>query len=401
MIISSLILPGLILFSLFLSTLVCSGWIVKLAPKLGLVKEPTSRCSHIQPTPRGGGIAFVLTYLTAIGLLYGNELISGGPITALFCGGLVIAAIGFWDDLRQLSVKIRLGLQLCIITASVFVLSPLPSVELWGFTLDASWVLGPIAVLGMMWWLNLFNFMDGIDGLATSEAISVLVMANVLIAFQTPTLFANYSIEQALMALLMVSLLGFIGANWAPAKIFMGDVGSTFLGYMLGILALATLTTGSLNLWVWLVLPGVFWVDATLTLMRRMQRGDQWYLGHQSHAYQRVSRLLEGLEESNSISVRHKAHRKVTFSVLAINVCWLFPWAACSLSFPDWGLLFVGAAWTPLVLLAAYCGAGMPGEIERRFNLQEEIVLFEPQKVKVKRAQQEIPSEVTINRDAA
>jgi len=176
------------------------------------------------------------------------------------------------------------------------------------------------------------------------------------------------------MVLLAVSILGFIGVNWPPAKIFMGDAGSTFLGYMSGMLALMTLVTGALNLWVWLILPGVFWVDATSTLLRRMIRGDRWYQGHQSHAYQRVSRFLEGPESQNHR--RQKAHRTVTLSILAINVCWLFPLATSALVWPEWGTLFVAIAWMPLLVLAAYCGAGKPGNIELSGKKQAKRVKF-------------------------
>jgi len=362
MMIGGLMLPGLILLSVFVASLVCTGLIVKLAPRLGLVKEPTGRCSHVAPTPRGGGVAFVITCLSTIGLLFWKDLISGSSISTIFCGGFLIAVIGFWDDLRHLPVRYRLCAQFLIISVSVYAISPLPTVELGGFKLDAPWMLWAIATFGMVWWLNLFNFMDGIDGLAATEAISVLVMASILLCFQIPSVYADYSVEQALLLLLSVSLLGFMGANWAPAKIFMGDVGSTFLGYMLGMLALMTMVAGSLNLWTWLILPGVFWVDATLTLLRRMIRGDRWYQAHQSHAYQRVSRLLSGSE--GQINLRHKAHRTVTLSVLALNVCWLFPFAACSLIWPESGILFVAIAWMPLILLAVYCGAGKPGNIE-------------------------------------
>lgn len=371
MIIGSLILPGFILLTVFVTSLLCTGLIVKLAPRLGLVKAPTSRCSHIIPTPRGGGIAFVITCLSAIGLLYWNELISGGSISVLFVGGFLIAAIGFRDDLYPISVKNRLCAQLVIIAASVYALSPLPAAELWGFKLETSWMLWAIATLGMIWWLNLFNFMDGIDGLAATEAISVLVAASILISFQNSSVD---SIEQAVMVLLAVSLLGFVRVNWPPAKIFMGDAGSTFLGYMSGMLALMTLVTGALNLWVWLILPGVFWVDATSTLLRRMIRGDRWYQGHQSHAYQRGSRFLEGSDSQNHR--RQKAHRTVTLSILAINVCWLFPLATSALIWPEWGILFVAIAWVPLLVLAAYCGAGKPGNIELSGKKQAKPVEF-------------------------
>lgn len=409
MIIGSLILPGLILFSLFVATLVCTGICVKLSPTLGLLKEPTNRCAHTKPTPSGGGITFVITCLASISMLYWNELLSGGPVTTIVCGGLFIAAIGFWDDIRQLSVKTRLCLQLLIIVTSVAVLSPLPALNLWGFPLESTWLLGAIAVLGMMWWLNLFNFMDGIDGLATTEAISILGMASVLICFQNSSLITDYSIEQASMMLLAVALLGFLGANWAPAKIFMGDVGSTFLGYMLGMLALMTLSAGTLNLWVWFILPGVFWIDATMTLMRRIISRDCWYQGHQTHAYQRISRYLEGTEIQHTL--RYQSHHKVTASILAINVCWLFPWAASALIWPAWGMLFMAASWTPLVLLAAFCGAGKPGEIEwhsetsvktRPFETaQVETISFEANKAEATHPQEKFPVELGIKCDAA
>ncbi len=361
--IDSLILPGFLLLSIFVTSLVCTGLIVKLAPRLGLVKAPTSRCSHVAPTPRGGGLAIVVTCLSAICLLFWDELVSGSSLSMIFCGGCCIAAIGLWDDLYHLSVRYRLCAQVLIISVSVYAISPLPAVDLWGFTLDTTWVLWAIATIAMVWWLNLFNFMDGIDGMAVTEAISILVMASILICFKIPFLNAGYSLEQALMMILAVSLLGFMGANWAPAKIFMGDVGSTFLGYMLGVLALMTIVAGSLNLWAWLILPAVFWVDATSTLLRRMIGGERWYQAHRSHAYQRVSRLLAGSGERDHL--RHQAHRKVSLSVLAMNVCWLFPLAACSLIWSEWGILFVVIAWLPLVVLAAFCGAGKPGEIER------------------------------------
>ena len=163
------------------------------------------------------------------------------------------------------------------------------------------------------------------------------------------------------MLILTASLAGFILVNWAPAKIFMGDVGSTFLGYTLGMLAATTVYSGALNLWVWLILPGVFWVDATFTLLRRMLRGDRWYQAHQSHAYQRVSRYLVEPEGKNL--TRKAAHRRVTLIALALNVCWLLPLATMALFWPAWGLPLVMIAWAPLVALATYYGAGKPGNI--------------------------------------
>lgn len=366
MITDSLILLCILFLGVFLVSLFITGLIIKLAPTLGLVRVPTGRCSHISPTPRGGGVSFVVSFLFTVCLLNWLGLIPTDSFLVLFAGGLVVAAIGFCDDLHHLSIKSRLCGQLIVVAASVYAFTPLPSLELFGFKLQASWILWAIATFVLLWWLNLFNFMDGIDGLAVAEAISILVTASILIQLQVVSSHLGNSVEQIFLMVLAITLLGFIGANWAPAKIFMGDVGSTFLGYALGLMALMTIVSGSLNLWVWMILPGVFWVDATFTLLRRMIRRDRWYQAHQSHAYQKVTRLLENSVKYSQFgpNSRQRAHRKVTLGILAINLFWLFPLAECAILWPEWGLLFVAISWIPLVCCVCYFGAGKPGELE-------------------------------------
>ncbi|MCA9007497.1 MAG: glycosyltransferase family 4 protein [Planctomycetaceae bacterium] len=368
MMFDSLMIPGLIAVGVFLVSFICTCVILKLAPQLGLVKSPTSRCSHVMPTPRGGGVSFVISSLIAFSILYFSGELSGTLIPVILCGGTLIAALGFWDDLYNVPVRYRLVAQASIIAASVFALSPLPALELWGWKLDAMLLSWGIATVALIWWLNLFNFMDGIDGIAGGEAASTLVAATLLIFIKTG-LFATT--EQALMLLLTVSLLGFMIFNMPPAKIFMGDAGSTFLGFTLGIVALSSLNSGLLNLWVWLILPAVFWVDATFTLLRRMIRRDCWYQAHQSHAYQRLSRFLEATRGGRK--ARHRAHRKVSLGTLCINVGWLLPLSLIALYWPAWGLLTVAVAWTPLVLLAVSCGAGKPGNIELQQKQSEKL----------------------------
>lgn len=358
MVFDSVITSTVMLIGVTVATLVGALLIIRLAPTLGLVQKPTNRCSHIQPTPRGGGLSFVVISLLATTVCLWNEVSSGSLLTVLLCGGALIAAIGFCDDLYQLSIKKRLGAQILIIAASVYTLLPAPAIELWGIRLQSDVICWGITALALVWWLNLFNFMDGIDGLAGMEATCILTTAGGLMYYQQG---AASSLVLFPMLILTASLAGFILVNWAPAKIFMGDVGSTFLGYTLGMLAATTVYSGALNLWVWLILPGVFWVDATFTLLRRMLRGDRWYQAHQSHAYQRVSRYLVEPEGKNL--TRKAAHRRVTLAALALNVCWLLPLATMALFWPAWGLPLVMLAWAPLVALAAYYGAGKPGNI--------------------------------------
>jgi Fuc2NAc and GlcNAc transferase len=202
-----------------------------------------------------------------------------------------------------------------------------------------------LSLIAVVWLLNLYNFMDGIDGIASMETLFVTVSAVIF-------LLLNNAINVSLwLALLIVGNLGFILWNWPPARIFLGDVGSSFLGFILGGFAIFTENEGYLSIWVWLILLGVFLVDATITVLRRFFSGQRIYLAHRSHAYQNLSR-------------RWDDHRAVTLSVLAIDVFWLFPLAWLVFMYPGWGMLLTFIAFLPLILLAFYLGAGVPGMYE-------------------------------------
>jgi len=144
---------------------------------------------------------------------------------------------------------------------------------------------------------------------------------------------------------LFAGTIGFLFWNWPPAKIFMGDVGSGFVGYSLGILALISIHHGSMTLWSWILLLGVFLVDATVTLLKRVKAGETWHRAHNSHAYQHAAR-------------KYNSHRTVSVSILLINTLWLFPLSWLALNFPQYGALLATLGIVPLVLLAIFFGAG-------------------------------------------
>ena len=187
--------------------------------------------------------------------------------------------------------------------------------------------------------LNLYNFMDGIDGLASVEAICVCLSACLLYWLGG---FNNLIITPLLLA---ASVAGFLFWNFPPARIFMGDAGSGFLGIILGLLSLQATWVSPKLLWVWLILLGVFIVDATVTLLRRLLRGDKVYEAHRSHAYQFASR-------------QYGRHLPVTLAVAAINLLWLLPVAACVVLLRLDGALGLVLAYAPLVLLAVKFHAG-------------------------------------------
>ena len=218
------------------------------------------------------------------------------------------------------------------------------SVRIGGHIVHLGWAGTVLATLGIVWFLNLFNFMDGIDGIAASEAIFVAA-GGALLSPGAAGVAAAGSVFAACCG-------GFLLWNWPPAKIFLGDVGSGYLGYVIAVLALAATHDNPVAGWVWLILGGVFFVDATLTLLRRLRRGERVYQAHRSHAYQHLAR-------------RWGSHLRVTVAVLMVNVGWLLPCAALAAWHPAYAAVVAALAFVPLVALARAGGSGR-GEFPER-----------------------------------
>ncbi|MGI5912554.1 MAG: MraY family glycosyltransferase [Syntrophomonadaceae bacterium] len=292
---------GLILIcGFFFLSYMLTGVTRKLALKNNILDIPNSRSSHIVPTPRGGGLAFVVVFLVGISLLFCLGVFELRVFLVLFGGGCLIAGVGWLDDRQGLSAVVRLCFHFLASIWAVSWLGGVPSLNL-GFTeLDLSRWGSVIAVVGLVWMINLYNFMDGIDGIAGIEAVTVTAVAAILLRSQA----SNVGIPSLLLA---VAVLGFLIWNWPPAKIFMGDIGSGFLGYILAVFALWSENSGAVPLLVWLLLLGVFIVDATVTLFKRMARGEKLYEAHRSHVYQLA--IQAGY-----------SHKQVTLTVLLINI---------------------------------------------------------------------------------
>jgi Fuc2NAc and GlcNAc transferase len=305
----------------------------------GVLDIPNDRSSHTTATPRGGGLAMVLAASAAFIVLAVHGMISRPLAIALLVGGGAVALIGFVDDRRPLPAGLRLAVHIVAATWAVAWLGGLPPIRAGGFVFAAGWIGAVLAVLGVVWSLNLFNFMDGIDGIAASEAAFVTGAATLLF------LPAGTSGATSAAAVFCAAVVGFLPWNWPPARIFMGDVGSGYLGFVIAVLALAATVRDPVAVWVWLILGGVFFVDATVTLVRRTFRGDRLHEAHRSHAYQWVAR-------------RWGRHLPVTVAVLAINLLWLLPAAWLASHHPPWAAWIVLASFLPLVLLAALAGAG-------------------------------------------
>lgn len=327
-------LIGLFIFSWLLT---CS--VRRYALAKNIIDHPNHRSSHIVPTPRGGGLAFVITFLITIPFVTHLGLVTLNDCLALMGGGLFIALLGFYDDHSNLSARWRLCGHFVASIWAMYWMGGMPSIAFLGMTLPTNLVVDMIAVIYLVWLLNLYNFMDGIDGIAGLEAVSVCLSASVIYWLSGH----NSLIE--LPMILAACVGGFLFWNFPPARIFMGDAGSGFLGFVLGILSVQAACVSGVYFWCWLILLGVFIVDATYTLLRRACIGAKIYEAHRSHAYQRAATIF-------------CRHLPVTLLVCMINLFWLCPIAMLvSLGYLDGCVGFL-IAYVPLTIMTIKLKAG-------------------------------------------
>lgn len=304
-----------------------------------LLDIPNARSSHSIPTPRGGGVSIVAVFLTALTGFWWQGHVETADLAAALGAGALVAVIGFMDDHGHIAARWRLlGHFLAALWALIW-LGGLPPLAAFGLSIDLGMIGHVLAAFYLVWVLNLYNFMDGIDGIASVEAVTVCGGMSLIY------LLGGHSELFWGPLLLAAATLGFLIWNFPPARIFMGDAGSGFLGIILGVLSLQAAWVAPQLFWAWLVLLGVFVVDATVTLLRRLLRGDKVYEAHRSHAYQFASRQFG-------------RHLPVTLAVGAINLLWLLPVAAWVALLDGDGPTGVLIAWLPLFLLALKFKAG-------------------------------------------
>ncbi|MFJ4443755.1 glycosyltransferase family 4 protein [Pseudomonas sp. NPDC089422] len=329
----------MLLASVLLLSFVGTAALRRYAIARSVMDIPNQRSSHTVPTPRGGGVAIVVAFLLAMPLAYGLGLVSLQLLIGSLGASGLVAVIGFLDDHGHIAARWRLLGHFTAAAWGLVWLGSAPQLVLFGTTYDLS-VLGYLlAALYLVWMLNLYNFMDGIDGLASLQAITVCVGACLL--------YLGGGLGQLIWApiLLALAVLGFLCWNFPPARIFMGDAGSGFLGLQLALLSLHAMNAAPVLLWGWIILMGCFIVDATFTLVRRLVRGDKVYEAHRSHGYQYASRQFG-------------RHRPVSLAIAAINLFWLLPMAAWVVLGGLDAVLGVLIAYAPLLWLAIRFKAG-------------------------------------------
>ena len=260
---------------LLLFSFILTYFIKDYAIKKSFVATVNDRSSHTVPTPYGGGIAIAVTWFLGLSYLFYTNDIDTNLFYVLLVG-FIISIVSFFDDIYELSAKIRLLAQSLVAIGGLISIGGLNSIDFGVFTISNSIITNIFAFLLIIWFINLYNFLDGINGYAGSEALFLSLAGLILFG-------GSHFI------VLAVAVLGFLYWNWNKAKIFMGDVGSTLLGYNIAIFTLYYANQEATNLWIWIVLFGVFWFDATLTLIRRKFNGEKLSQAHKKHAYQRLT----------------------------------------------------------------------------------------------------------------
>ena len=260
---------------------------MKVAIKHRIVDFPNERSSHVIPTPRGGGLAIVMSWFTGITILFFADYIENSLYFALM-SGILLAIVSLIDDIISLSPLTRLITQIITAFIALYFLKGITSVEFSVLKITSPIILLPLALIGIIWFINLFNFLDGIDGYASLEAITI---ALVLLIFSS----------NLVNLVLIASIAGFIFWNWPKAKIFMGDIGSTQLGFILVVLGIYFHNTSQFSIIHWVMISSLFWFDATLTLFRRWRNNEKLSVAHRKHVYQRA--VQSGMSHNKTILI--------------------------------------------------------------------------------------------------
>jgi Fuc2NAc and GlcNAc transferase len=323
-----------ILATAFLLTLFGVASYRAFAVRRGIVARPNFRSLHRLTVPRGGGIVFSTVCLGGVAGLWALGVVPPRVGLSLVVGGASATIVGFIDDVMQIRPSWKFLAQgalsafvlLCFDARPLVDLPPLPTVV----ELALSW-------LSLVWLMNAYNFMDGIDGMASSGA--VFMAASVIVVMMLGHNEGSWTSEVGLILVCGVVALcnvGFLFFNRPPASVFMGDSGSLFLGLVFSVLVVKTIVEGEIGPWTWLIILSYFAGDTITTSVVRVFVSPKWYGEHRSHAYQNLARIWG-------------SHLRVVLGVSLYHVLWLLPLALLSSRVPVYAPAAAALAFLPVV----------------------------------------------------
>ena len=294
----------------------------------GMVDQPEpARRMHQVATPRGGGIVICLGLVLSLGI---QGIYAGTALVWLTAGGyaLLLALVGFWEDVRPRPVAPRLVAQCLLGVLLIVALGPIDAISVQGIQWPHAWLWAGLGWVGLVWLMNLHNFMDGSDGLAASQGVWTAACYALLFYQDAQLQWMGISLS------LMGACLGFLVWNRPVARLFMGDSGSLLLGGLVGLLAYQAVLSQAASLVVCVMISSVFVVDATATLIRRVLQGERWYTAHATHAFQRL--IAGGL-----------SHSQVLMMYVLLNLGLVLPLVYAAVRYPRY------EGWLSLALLSA------------------------------------------------
>lgn len=302
---------------------VCSALLVgiyrKVAARIGLLDTPTGRSSHRCATVSGAGIVLAGIFVVVVALLLASGQIAV-KTASLFALAGTVAVVGWLDDRYLLSIRLRFSLYAVFAILGVVLIGVQPP------------LFAIAAMLFVLAHMNLFNFMDGIDGLAIGQTIFCCGSAAWLLQASAPNELIPISLGLGAIA------SGALLWNWSPAKVFLGDAGSILFGLCLAILAVDSAVEGSLHFATWLILFAAFISDSATTLVARALAGEKIYLAHRTHVYQLAAR-------------RFNSHAVVTCCYMLINLVFLLPLSILAEQNAAWRYYYLSIAYVPLIVI--------------------------------------------------
>ena len=302
----------------------------KSALRLKIVAIPNERSLHNKVTPRGGGVIIAIVFLAFLLVFYITRQIMVAEFLVLFGGGLIMAVTGFLDDILELKASIRFIIQFFVAGWGLYWIGGIPSTVFFERLPILYAIANAVAVVALVWFINSFNFIDGIDGLSTSSATFFSLSIGGYFLWQGIEPYGS------LLIVLAACSLAFLCFNWPPAKMFLGDAGSNFFGYLFGAMVLITVKNGNLSIWTWLIILAYLITDTTTTTFLRLCLVKGWYHTHRSHAYQNLARVLDN-------------HKFVTCLITGINVFYLLPLAYLSIQYQQYAWLAFAASVIPIL----------------------------------------------------
>jgi Fuc2NAc and GlcNAc transferase len=319
------------LFMVYLVSSIGTVYYKKLAIKFNILASLNSRTLHKEPTPRGGGIVFSVTFVFSLVLLGFLGIIKKDLVTIFGFGCTFALIVGYVDDVISISSLKKFLLQFGLVFWIMYCFDDAIFGQYKSLIDFTVWLV--ISLL-LVWLINAYNFIDGIDGMAILGAI--LISSTLLLAL----LLTNSNSDSDLKILLLVLLAscsGFLFFNWPNASIFMGDAGSIFLGFCFSALIVYSVTLKEISILTWLVVFGYYLSDTSITTLIRMCLVKKWYGTHRSHAYQNLARIKNN-------------HFLVTVGVLFYHLLWLLPLAILTVLKPNLGLIAVILAYLPSII---------------------------------------------------